>query len=356
MATRNKNVTMNDVAKLAGVSQSTVSLILNGKAGSAFPQETIDRVIAAAKTLNYRMKATTRYIKPALYENIMVLAVKTTNPYYSGMLHSIESEAVPKGYRVISCNTYHDPELEARYLQMAIDQKNTCVIFLYPPDNLEAFHEAANLLPVIAICDRASRLDTDIVELDNNKAGVLVAEHLISLGHRKIALITHPPEGNTGRRERIEGIQSVLGKHGVDLMIHMRESDPRESLEDVYFDYHVGYELAQDSKLYNNGITAFICINDMFAYGFIEALLEKKYRIPEDYSVISFDNLLYSGFSTIGLTTIDHHMELVGRYAIGVMLQKINAASRTNSDADKWARFKVECPPSLVIRNSTRRL
>jgi LacI family transcriptional regulator len=351
-----KGATMTDIAKIADVSQSTVSLILNGKTSSVFPQETVDKVLAVAKQLNYRIKSSPS--RPVKKRSIMVFAVKMANPYYSVMLQSIESEAVLKGYNVLSCNTYHNSDFEANYLNMAIEQKFTGVIFLYPPDNIDAFLSAASQMPVIAICDRASQLETDIVELDNFKAGALAAEHLISLGHKNIALLTHPPEGNTGRLARIDGINSILKKHELldKLTLQMPESDLNKSLEDIYYDYHTGYSLAQDKRLYETGITAFICINDMLAFGMIEALHEKGYRIPEDFSVISFDNLLYSGFSSILLTTIDHHMEVVGRYAIGVLFQKINAASRSNNATDIFARFKVECPPSLIVRSSTRNI
>jgi LacI family transcriptional regulator len=354
-----RGVTMTDIAKLADVSQSTVSLILNGKTSSVFPQETVDKVLAAAKQLNYRIKSSQSQSVREKNKSIMVFAVKMANPYYSNMLQSIESEAVLKGYNVLSCNTYHNAESEASYLNMAIEQQFTGVIFLYPPDNIQAFLTAASQIPVIAICDRASQIDTDIVELDNFKAGSLAAEHLVSLGHKNIALLTNPPEGNTGRLARIEGINSVLEKHGLSdhLIIRMLlDTDLNKSIENIHYDYHVGYSLAQDKKLYESGITAFVCINDMLAYGLIEAMNEKGYKIPEDFSVISFDNLLYSGFSSISLTTIDHHMEVVGRYAIGVLLQKITAASRSNKTTDIFARFKVECPPSLIVRNSTKKI
>ena len=168
-------ITMQDVARLAGVSQTTVSLILNqawpGRA--SFPQETIDRVYAAAEQLSYKPKHAP--LPEQNSKTIMVLMANPNNPYYTAMLSSIEDACYSGGYQVVSCCTYHNMEVEQQYLQMAMGQNYLGVILLSPPDNPRFLETVSPRLPMVIICDRLSRLETDIVELNNRLAGEMAA-------------------------------------------------------------------------------------------------------------------------------------------------------------------------------------
>lgn len=126
-------VTMHDVARLAGVSQTTVSLILNQSGSASFSQETVNRVYAAAAQLNYKAKRPiTQGPRP---KTVMVLMANVTNPYYTAMLSSIEDVCYAQGYKVVSCCTYHDTESEKLYMEMAVSNNYPGVILLSPPDN-----------------------------------------------------------------------------------------------------------------------------------------------------------------------------------------------------------------------------
>lgn len=349
---KRKKATMSDVAALAGVSQTTVSLILNKKVLTSFPQSTVDSVMSAVRQLDYRIKSGDKRANES--NVILVFAVKMSNPYYSVMLQSIEYLASINHYQVLTCNTYHNEECEGEYLEMAIRNSFAGVIFLYPPDNTEAFRAASALIPIISICDRTSSLNTDIVELDNYRSGQLAAEHLVSLGHKTFTFFTYHPDGNSGRMARIDGMLSVLKQYGYDkeLTICSQGVDMDEMLSDNHYDYHYGFALA-NNPAHKTKSTAIICVNDMLAFGVMDALLEQGLRIPEDVSVIGFDNLLFTRFSRISLTTIDHHMGMVARYAIEMLLQKIRMQPRVNEGEEIYARFRVECQPSLIVRGST---
>ena len=127
---RTKGVTMQDVAKAAGVSQSTVSMILNQKS-SSFPTTTIEKVLAAATALNYQFRRTA---PPPSNSTVLVIAVQTTNPYYSAMIQGIDRAAITQSISIITACSYHNPALESAYLQMALEHHYLGVIFLYPPD------------------------------------------------------------------------------------------------------------------------------------------------------------------------------------------------------------------------------
>ena len=169
-----KDVTMKDIAREAGVSQSAVSMILNQKTAS-FPSETIDRVLSTAAKMGYSFRAGS---KPAAGNNILVLAPQMTSPFFSSMLQSIDRSAIPQGIHVLSACTYHSPEVEETFLHMAIKQKFLGIIFLYPPDNEAALRSVASRIPVVTICDRPNLVAGDLVELNNFDGGAMAARHL----------------------------------------------------------------------------------------------------------------------------------------------------------------------------------
>ena len=345
-------ITMQDVARLAGVSQTTVSLILNqawpGRA--SFPQETIDRVYAAAEQLSYKPKHAP--LPEQNSKTIMVLMANPNNPYYTAMLSSIEDACYSGGYQVVSCCTYHNMEVEQQYLQMAMGQNYLGVILLSPPDNPRFLETVSPRLPMVIICDRLSRLETDIVELNNRLAGEMAAEHPYSLGHRHIAMLTSSLARNTARTERLNGLQAYFEQHlpGNNLVLCIESNSQADNMAERLNDYHAGYLLAGNEKLYGQDVTAIICINDMLAYGAIDYFREHGISVPEDVSVLGFDNLFYSRLSGVALTTVDQHTEMLARSAVDVLLQKV---SRPQNATSSKPRFKIECPPQLIVRKTT---
>ncbi len=343
-----KNATMRDIAKAANVSQSTVSMILNGKSAS-FPTATIERVLNTAAAMNYT------YRRPApapTNSTILVITVQFTNPYYATMLQGIDRASKTQNINVVTACTYHDPATEEMLLQMAIDHKYMGVIFVYPPDNEEFFQRAKVRIPIVTICDRASNVDGDIVELNNFHAGVLAARHLLDQGHVNIAVLTHSSDrSTTSRATRVAGILSEIKQVlPEDHMLLLSGNNSKSGyLTENSFHYHVGYSLAQSKKLYQGNITGIICVNDMLAYGVMDALIEKGYRIPEDFSVIGSDNLLFSSMSRVSLTTIEHYPDVVAQSALTTLLNRVRIPGASLSST----RFQVQCQPSLIVRGST---
>jgi len=344
---------MHDVARLAEVSQTTVSLILNQSGSASFSQETINRVYAAAAQLNYKVKRTAA--QEPRPKTVMVLMANVTNPYYTAMLSSIEDVCYSQGYKVISCCTYHNTESEKLYMEMAVNNNYPGVILLSPPDNSAAFEEVSAKIPVVTICDRISNLETDIVELDNCLAGQLAAQHLYELGHRRIAVLTSSLERNTARTERLNGLRAYFAQYlpNNDLVLCIESNSEADNLAERLNDYHAGYLLAQNEKLYNQGVTAIVCINDMLAYGVIDSLREKGISVPEDVSVMGFDNLFYSRLSGISLTTVDQHTEMLARSAVEFLFQKLKMPQVGAGISGTAPRYKIECHPQLVARGTT---
>ena len=346
-------VTMHDVARLAGVSQTTVSLILNQDQRTTFSQDTVNRVYAAAEQLNYKAK------RPALQKptskTVMVLMANVNNPHYTAMLSKIEDACYANGINAISCCTYHDREVEKTYMELAVKLNCFGVIVLYPAGNQEALAELSEHLPVVTICDRTFDFSTDIVELNNFRAGQIAAEHLLSLGHRRIAVLTSSLERNIARTERLNGLKDYFAKYlpDDDMVLCVENGSESDKLAERLNDYHAGYFLARNENLYNRGITALVCMNDALAYGVLDALKEEGLSVPGDVSVIGFDNQFYSRLSGVALTTVDLHTEMLAGNAVNLLLQKIRTTPLASGVPEHSPRFKIDCEPGLVVRQTT---
>ncbi len=344
-------VTMIDIARQTGVSQSTVSLILSGKESHSFSPETVRRVKAVADQLGYQK----RWAGPAEKRTIMVLSVNYSNPYYCELLQGIEAEAADKNYNVISCNTHRNPRQESQYLEMALSMKLWGIIVLFQPQQTELFGEVVRKIPAVCICDREDAPAVDIIEMNNVTSGRLLIDYLYSLGHQKIALITSSLGENKGRFARMDGLRLQMERLGLkeNFSVIMDEGGHATEIRDFYSDYHIGYRLMQDEALYKSGTTAFVCTNDMVAFGAMDAILERGYRIPEDFSLCGFDNLLYAQFSPVSLTSVDHGLLVKGKSAFELLLRKVEALEANGSGIIQSDIFRIEFLPKLIIRDST---
>ena len=257
---------MTDIAKAAGVSQSTVSNILGRNRASSFPQETVTRVLTTAEKLGYQPQHRQSKANILASRRILVLATRLTNPYYPSILQSIEREAHKNGLHVVCGDTYHRPEQEKDYLDMALDMNFLAVIYLFPPDNPQALERALKHLPIITICDNMPDSKADQVELNNYRSGCIAAEHLLSLGHQSIAVLSTPMDRSLARLSRVQGAQnliSVSDSGTLHIISDLVDTTEEALAAEKNFDYAVGYHLAQDPNLVKCGATAIIAVNDM---------------------------------------------------------------------------------------------
>ena len=348
---RNKGVTMNDIAAATGLSQSAVSMILNQKSNS-FPVATIEKVLSTAAAMNYQFRRTA--VKPSS-RTVLVISVTPSNPYYTSMLQGIDRDAAEQKITTVAAFTYHNPELEASCVQMALSQNFLGIIYLFPPDNDQVFDEARKKIPIVTICDKSNNVPGDIVELNNFEAGILAAQHLLSLGHTKIAVFASSSDrASTSRATRVAGVLSEIRKHVSDdhLLVLSGNSNWNVILEEKSYYFQMGRSLVQNKKFLQSNTTGIICLNDMTAYGVMDALIEQGYRIPQDFSVIDSDNLLFSSLSQVSLTTIEHHPDIVAQSALSTLLSRTHIFVN-NQSSSTAARFQVKCQPALIVRNST---
>jgi len=344
-----KKVTSQDVARLAGVSQSTVSMVLNNKANISFSDETRDRVFSAARSLNYRLPSQTAAVQKPAPPLIAVFIPTLSNHYYSHLLQAIEDSARQKGYKVIFCNTARVTEQENYYLDLCRDINVSGIIFTFVPSFPRRVENLAHTIPTVLIGEKTDSVDMPSIELSNTHSGALVADHLLELGHRDIAVLSTPCNSWTlARTQRIASIQARLAERCPDCRFLSLESDQEEwDVGDIPYEYAVGRSLTRALLREHPEVTALVGINDMVALGILSTLREAGARVPEDFSVCGFDNIFSTQLPDPQLTTVDHHLGLRAASSVDMV---------TSSDQEtvSYRRVnKIEYQPQLIVRGST---
>lgn len=345
--TATKKVTLAHVAKAAGVSQATVSMVLNGREGVSFADETIAAVFAAAESLGYR--GARRTTGCANVPSVLVVAPNVTNPYYSTVIQAMQQAAALKGYATSIYTTYRSLESELAALRLARNMGMAGIIFAMLAHPEEVLEKADRKLPMVVIGDRRQDLNVDTVELNNYDAGSLIARHMHDLGHQHLAYIsTTLDQANPIRMQRLQGLRDTFAQlcpQGT-VLVKSRDISPETELENLQIEHIVGLELTRKC-LDDKKITAFVAVNDMVAYGVIDAVRGAGFTIPGDYSVCGFDNIFPSGFAGVALTTVEHYMRDKGRNALEILHNKISGAASDRNIT------RVEYSHKLITRTST---
>ncbi len=337
-----KKTTLKDIASATGTSKATVSMILSRKQIDRFSSATIEAIQSAAFKLGY--------FKRKCKKTILILQPTGINPYYASLYHGMNQKAVELEYNTLLYTTYWDKEREKEVLNLINGNKIDAVIFSMIPQNHETANKLHSLLPTVVVGDYHSSLQTDTVEIDNFYAGQIVAKHLADLGHRKLAYISTSLNPNhSARLKRLEGIKSyfIENYETFTIKVFSKDIEPLEEINNTDIEYDIGYTLAKSCLKEFKDVTAMIAINDMVAYGVMDALTDARLVIPRDCSICAFDNIFPSKTKAINLTTMDHNIVLQGRHAVSLIHQKLNEHNQSSN----FTRVQYKC--NLIERNST---
>lgn len=353
-----KKITSTDIAKAAGVSQSTVSMVLNKKYNVSFSKETIEKVERAARELGYvpqKRKVRREGKKEKL---IIVFCSNLTNPYYVMLLQGIESRAKEQGFGLFVCNTQRSLRMEERYLKMMWELKPLGIIYTCNPSYcfMGLVEELAQHIPVAVINNQNEKLDVDAVELDNSKLGRMMARHLLELGHRKVAYIAPPLTTRQKQRsKRVEGFLKQYEQEGLRDQVIIKAADEEIdfNVANIDSEYKIGYDLTKELLSETKDVTAIVGLNDMIAFGIMDALHEAKLRVPADVSVMGCDNTLFGRIHKVSLTTIEHFVVYKGRDACDIIMKKIATRAKNYSDLEPISTYHVEYEPRLIVRGTT---
>lgn len=327
--------TIADVAKMLGVSRATVSRALNGTPGVG--PELREKIVAFAKEIDYRPNTLARSLSRGRIDIIGLVFGDIRNPFYAELIFYIQKELEQHGYTVMIFNSEYDVEKELRFLDMARELCLAGLILLTAQTNMDETRLKNLNIPIVFV-NRALELQNyDSVLMDNFKAGYIAAMHLIELGHKRIGFICGQVQSSSSL-QRLEGFRQALKTYYLPL----REEDILSG--DLKMEK--GYELAKKFFEQDSRPTALVIGNDMMALGFIDRCKEKEIRIPEELSIVSFDNIDFAALHGIELTTISHKVKEMGEKASELMIRRIE-----EPEAD-YKRVILE--PNIIVRNTTK--
>lgn len=355
---KKKKITSMDIAEAAGVSQSTVSMVLNKKYNVSFSKETVEKVERAARELGYVPPKRKKKKGTKKEKLLVVFCSNLTNPYYVMLLQGIESRAKEQGFGLFVCNTQRDLKMEERYLKMMWELRPLGIIYTCNPSYcfMDLVKELSQKIPVAIINNQNEKMNVDAVELDNSKLGRIMAHHLLELGHRNVAYIAPPLTARQKQRsKRVEGFLKEYEKAGLRENVIIKAAKEEIDLDVALIDseYKIGYDLTKELLQENRGITAIVGLNDMIAFGILDALHEAKIKVPSDMSVMGCDNTLFARMHKVDLTTIEHFVIFKGRDACDIIMKKIASHDTRYSEIEPISTYHVEYEPQLIIRGTT---
>lgn len=347
-----KRVTIAEIAAEAKLAVSSVSMILNRKNIKRFHPETVELVFATAQRLGYKKKG--KEVAPVNPSSSVVVVVcpSLTNPFYTTLIQGMEMIARSQGYTTSVRTTYWDAVTEKNIMEEAEQNNVAGIIFTMIPQQPKLAYQLTKTIPIVAIGDRRNDLELATIDINNFVAGQQLGQHLLDLGHRRIAyLSTTLNEHHTSRLRRLEGLRDVIGKTpNARLAVLSQDIEPAFELSHLDVEYTTGYNLALRCLKEAPDTTALVMVNDMNAYGAYDAIKAMGKRIPQDISLAGFDNIFPSRLTGISLTTVDNSLIECGKSAFQLLQQEI---AFYKSPTKYQSIMHVEYKCQLKIRNTT---
>ena len=337
MSDSNGNATIRDVSRLAQVSMSTVSRVLNGNVPVAASAR--ERVLKAVAELNYRPNAFARSLATNRSGGVGVIVNEMTSPYYGVMVRGVEEVVENAGMHILVASGKADAAQEERAIEILRSRRVDALVLHVEALSDEAVLELmAEDLPVVLVARHIAEAGDRSLSIDNELGGRLATEHLLANGHRIIGHLSGPlnfPDS----RARLQGYRQALSAAGIaysdELVI---ESDWLEE---------GGYQAARRLLKRRPDITAIFAGNDQMAAGVLQALRNEGRSIPEDISVVGFDDVLFARYLYPSLTTVRQPLLEMGAAAARLALSALNG-----TEVEVPRKFE----PELIERQSVRRL
>lgn len=331
-----KKVTMLDIAKEAGVSKATVSMVINKRDGS-ISEETKNKILKLANEMNYIPNSLARSLSTKKTDTIGIVLPDITNPFFSSIARAIEDGASSLGYNVIFCNTDNEIKKEEKYIKVLISKLVDGVIFITGGESSMSVKMLEdNNIPFVLVDRYIDEYKDNYGVFCLNKEGVIQGiEYLHSKGKKKIAFVKGP-ESLRISTDRLEGYEYATKKYGIYDENLIFQSD---------FRMEGGIKVTEDILNKLDTVDAIFYSNDMMALGGIKTLIRRGIRIPEDISVVGFDNIDISQIFEPELTTVGQPIYSMGKEACKMLIDIINGKLIEN----KQIYFETE----LLVRSTT---
>lgn len=329
--------TMKDVAERAGVSASTVSHVINGT--RRVSDGARKGVLSAIEELGYRPNLVAKGLKTRRTYTVGLLISDIQNPFFTSVVRGVEDVALSRGYHLFLCNTDEDPAREDEYItELASKRVDGLIVASSAPRHNHASRLREENAPFVFMDREVEGVDADAIRVDNRMGMRLIAEHLLGLGHERIAMISGPLDRASGH-ERYRGLKDALADMGSELDgALVRFGDFRTSS---------GREGATDLLTISPPPTALVTANNQMTLGALLSIREMELRIPEDISVVGFDDAEWAPLVSPPLTALAQPTYELGVRAMMLLLERIEDPDRDME--------RLLLKPELIVRGSTAR-
>jgi DNA-binding LacI/PurR family transcriptional regulator len=326
---------LRQLAEHLRLSQTTVSLVLNNSpAGRSIPQRTRDRVFEAARKFHYRPNYFARSLRNSRSMSVGVIVPDLSDGYFPVVMSAIEKRLLKAHYFYVTASHYRRPELVEEYSRRLMDRAVDGLLLLDTPAQIQV------PVPAVAVSSHNPALGVTNVVLDHDLAARLALTHLTKLGHERIAFM-QGAQGITDAKYRWKSIVSVARQMGIavtpELSVQLEET--RQTPE-------AGYRVMQELLQRTREFTAVFCFNDISAIGAMRAIMDAGLRVPDDISVVGFDDIITAAYCKPSLTTVKQPLQEMGLRAAQVLLDRIGNPSQ------EWPA-EIVMEPELVVREST---
>lgn len=335
--------TIKDVARIAGVSTTTVSHVINK---TRFVAETTQqKVMDAVKELNYAPSAVARSLKCNSTRTIGMLVTQSTNPFLAEVINGVESYCYRQGYTLILCNTGGIYEKQRDYIRMLAEKRVDGILVMcsdLTQDLQEMLDAHADIPKVFMDWGQGASISDDSKDkiIDNSAdGGYLATKFLIEQGHTDIACLSGHMD-KTLCIERIDGYKRALAEFNIPF--------DQSKIFEGNFECDTAVETADKILAMDKKPSAIFCFNDTMALGLMSRLQQNGIRIPEDISVIGYDNIDLAEYFSPPLTTIHQPKRRVGKTAFEILLSRIKDKEHE--------RTIFEMHPELIVRESVKDL
>lgn len=335
-------ITIKDIAREAGVSVAAVSLVLNQK-DCRIAEATKERIIEVAKKYNYTVNQQARSLVTKKSNVIGLIIPDIENIFFSSLSKKIEEYCRKKGYAIMIVNSDENPKEDIELLHLLVSRGVDGI--LYTPSNgygeeYEKIKEYLNSLPIpYVLVDRyLDDIDCNKVYIDNINGSLQAISMLVKSGHKKIGCIGYGVSKYITTNSRVTGYKEAMKQFNLPV--------DEKYIYDGEYKFVGGYNAGKE--IVNSDLTAVFICNDMMTLGFLKYLSEKGKKVPDDYSIISYDNTLQNFVVSPSITTIDQDLGKLARNSCRLLLKNINNPN---------VQPEVIClNPQLLINESVKKI
>lgn len=332
---KRKQYTITDISNMMQISRASVSRALSGAPGVG--DELREKIIQFANEINYQPKSTSQTVLSKNSKIVGLILGDIRNPFYSNLVLSIQQVLSKHDYVLSIFNSEYDVMQELKFIEIAENLHFAGLLLITAQSTIIGPKLSEISIPKVLVNRIVPTYVGDSVLTDNFQAGYEAALHLINLGHREIGFI-RGHDTSSAATQRYNGYLQALKNYSLPFQEDfIWQSDLR---------METGRNIGAQFLELQHKPTALICINDMTSLGFLDTCRRNHFRIPEDLSLISFDDIPMSGLYGIELTTVSQHADIMGQEAARLLLKQFHSPGAQPE--------RIILAPTVMIRNSTQ--